>query len=191
VAPAYAARMHSPRKRSFLLIAGLVLAGFSATAAEGWLARPAVPAAIAVPPAAKLVAHFHATGAQVYVCGQAPAGGAYAWTLKQPDAVLFDEAGKKAGTHGAGPTWTTSDGGTVAAKKAAQVDAPAPGSVPWLLLRADKAPAKGPLAGVTHVQRIATKNGAAPATKCDAAGAGSEKRSDYSAEYYFYAAPPA
>ena len=39
---------------------------------------------------------------------------------------------------------------------------------------------------MAYVQRVATKAGAAPAAKCDAAAAGAEKRADYSAEYYFY-----
>jgi hypothetical protein len=36
---------------------------------------------------------------------------------------------------------------------------------------------------------VATKNGKPPGTGCDAASAGSVKRVDYSAEYYFYSAP--
>jgi hypothetical protein len=150
------------------------------------MARPTVPAAIAVPAAAKLVAHFHAVGAQIYACAQAPAGGAYAWTLKAPDATLYDEKGKPAGTHGAGPIWKSADGSTVAAKKAAQADAPSPGAIPWLLLRAAKTTGPGLLAHVAYVQRVATRNGAPPAAKCDAAASGAEKRVDYSAEYYFY-----
>ena len=44
----------------------------------------------------------------------------------------------------------------------------------------------GVFSHVAYVQRVATKAGAAPAAKCDAAAAGAEKRADYSAEYYFY-----
>ena len=163
----------------------LLLAGAAPAAAENWMARPSAPAAIAVPGAAKLVAHFHAVGAQIYVCAQAPAGGAFAWTLKAPDATLFDEKAKPAGTHGAGPIWKSTDGSSVTAKKAAQADAPSPGAVPWLLLRADKTTGPGVFSHVAYVQRVATKAGAAPAAKCDAAAAGAEKRADYSAEYYF------
>jgi len=155
------------------------------------MARPTVPAAIAVPPAAKLTAHFHAVGAQVYVCAQAgAAGGPWSWTLKAPDAKLLDEKGKPAGTHGAGPVWTSSDGSSVAAKKSAQADAPSPGAIPWLLLRAEKTTGAGVFSHVAYVQRVATKNGTPPTAKCDVTMGGAENRVDYSADYYFYSAPP-
>jgi hypothetical protein len=177
------------RSIGIMVAAGVLLAGARVVRADDWMARPAVPAAIAVPADAKLVAHFHATGAQVYVCGPAPTGGAFAWTLKQPDAKLSDAKGKPAGTHGAGPSWTVTDGSSITAKKVAQADAPTPGAVPWLLLHVEHSTGMGLLSPVTHVQRVATKAGTAPTTKCDAAAAGSEKRSDYTAEYYFFSAP--
>jgi hypothetical protein len=167
---------------------GVLLSGARALPADAWMTAPAVPAPVAVPAGAKLVAHFHATGAQVYTCGPAPTGGAFAWTLKQPDAKLTDAKGKPAGTHGAGPSWTSTDGSSITAKKVAQADAPAPGAVPWLLLHVEHSTGMGLLSPVTHVQRVATKGGTAPTAKCDASAAGSEKRVDYSAEYYFFAA---
>ena len=72
------------------------------------------------------------------------------------------------------------------AKKVAQADAPSGDAIPWLLLRADKTSGTGIFAKVTYVQRVGTKNGKPPAARCDAASAGTEKRSDYGAEYYFY-----
>ena len=178
------------RLRGAFLVTGLLVGG--AASAAGWLEPPAAPAAIKVPDGAKLVARFHATGAQVYSCAAgSPAG--YAWTLKQPDATLHDEHGAAAGKHGAGPSWTSSkDGSSVTAKKTAQADAPAPDAIHWLLLTATSSSGKGVFAGVTHVQRVNTKGGKAPAGGCDAAASGSEKRVDYSADYYFYrAAAPA
>src|SRR5215472_17446390 len=73
-----------------------------------------------------------ATGAQVYTCSK-NASGAWAWTLKGPDAELFDMQKKPVGKHYAGPTWEGGGGKVVAAAKAS---APAPGgnAVPWLLL---------------------------------------------------------
>jgi hypothetical protein len=154
--------------------------------ADAWMSRPAVPGALAAPEAAKLVAHFHATGAQIYTCVAAAGTATYSWTLKGPAATLFDQKGGAAGTHGAGPTWTAQDGSSVVAKKVAQADAPSGDAIPWLLLRADKTSGTGIFAKVTYVQRIGTKNGKPPAASCDAATSGTEKRSDYSAEYYFY-----
>jgi hypothetical protein len=156
-------------------------------AADAPLTPPPVPAAIQVPAGAKLAHKFHATGAQVYTCA-APAPGAatFAWTLKRPDATLVDAAGAKAGTHGAGPTWTAIDGSAVVGQKVAQVDAPTPGAVPWLLLRATSNTGKGVFAAVTYVQRLETKGGKAPAAGCDAKTVGTETRADYSADYFFF-----
>jgi hypothetical protein len=154
--------------------------------ADAWTGRPAVPTALAVPDAAKVVAHFHATGAQIYSCGVAAGTATYAWTLKGPAATLYDQKGGVAGTHSAGPTWTAQDGSSVVGKKVAQADAPSGDAIPWLLLRADKTAGSGILAKVAYVQRVGTKSGKAPTATCDAGSAGTEKRSDYSAEYYFY-----
>lgn len=194
--------IHVPRlmlKRMRMIVAGgallfatgaLVYGRSAAGAPEGWMARPTVPDAIAVPRAAKLVAHFHAVGAQVYVCGKSSGGAPSGWTLARPDATLYDEKGQSVGTHGVGPSWTASDGSSVAAKKVAQSDAPAAGAIPWLLLRADKTNGGGVLATVAYVQRVATKGGSPPSSKCDGTTPNTEKRVDYSAEYYFYSAPP-
>jgi hypothetical protein len=160
--------------------------GRAAENAAGWMSRPAVPAALAVPETAKLAVHLHATGAQIYTCLAAPGATAYAWTLLKPDATLFDQKGIAVGTHGAGPTWTAKDGSSVVAKKVAQADAPAADAVAWLLLRADKSSDRGLFSHVTYVQRVGTKKGKPPAATCDAGAAKTEARADYSAEYYFY-----
>jgi len=168
------------------MIVGLVLFGLEASGhADGSAAAvPDVPAPIRVPPGTKLVEKFHATGAQVYGC--AAADGKYSWTLKRPDAKLTDAKGKEAGKHGAGPSWTATDGSAVTGAKVAQADAPAPDAIPWLLLRATSTSGKGQLSQVTFIQRLATKGGKAPPTGCDAAHNGNELRVDYSADYYFY-----
>jgi hypothetical protein len=178
------------------VIVGLVSFGFglqaSAFAAAPAPAAPDVPAAIRVPPGAKLLEKLHATGAQVYGC--AATDGKYGWTLKRPDATLTDAKGAEAGKHGAGPSWTAKDGSTVNGAKAAQADAPAADAIPWLLLRATSTSGKGRFEKVSFIQRLATKGGKAPATGCDAAHNGAELRVDYSADYAFYAggaAPPA
>jgi hypothetical protein len=170
------------------MIAKIVLAlVLSKAAAEAPLTPPVVPAAIEVPAGAKLARKFHATGAQVYTCAAPTPGAAtFAWTLKRPDATLFDAAGAKAGTHGAGPTWTANDGSAVVGQKAAQADAPVANAIPWLLVRATSSTGKGVFSAVTYVQRLETKGGKAPATGCDAKAVGTETRVDYSAEYLFF-----
>jgi hypothetical protein len=173
------------------MVAGIVFSSFAvALAAQRAHAGdlptpPVVPAPLRVPSGTRLVARFHATGAQVYACA-ASAAGPFAWTLKRPDATLFDPAGAAAGTHGAGPSWTAKDGSSVVGEKIAQADAPAPTAVPWLLLRAKSTSGHGLLSQVTYVQRIDTQGGKPPATGCDAAKVGTESRASYSADYYFF-----
>ncbi len=170
---------------SNLSYAGLAIALLGVGAAAR-AAGPAVPVPLRVPAGAKLIARFHATGAQVYGCAAAAAG-QFAWTLKRPDATLFDPAGAPAGTHTAGPTWTAKDGSAVVGEKLAQADAPTPDAVPWLLLRAKSSSGTGQLNQTTFIQRLQTKGGKAPATGCDAGKAGAEVRAPYSADYLFYA----
>lgn len=169
----------------FVLLASAVLAAAGGpAAAAGPLSPPRVPAALAVPAGAKVVARFHATGAQVYSCTSA--AGLYSWLLARPDATLADASGAVAGTHGAGPSWKSKDGSSVVGKKLAQAAAPEAGAVPWLLLGAASTTGAGQFTGVTFIQRVATKGGIAPATGCDATHVGTEVRASYSADYYFF-----
>lgn len=194
-----------PRAVAFCLavwFAGAITTPSAARAEQPIVLPPQVPSALAVPADAKVVARFHATGAQVYVCSlpkqpapatAAPPAAGYAWILQRPDATLHDAAGAVAGKHGAGPSWTSNDGSSVTAQKVAQANAPLAGAVPWLLLRATSTSGHGVFHAVTFVQRVATKGGKAPDHGCDAKSAGTETRADYSADYYFFtgAAPAA
>jgi hypothetical protein len=153
------------------------------------LAPPRLPAALAPPAGATLAMRLHAEGSQIYVCkASAPATGgatAFGWTLKAPDARLFDAACHQVGTHFGGPTWQWSaDGSTVVGVKVA--DAAASGTIPWLLLAARANAGKGVFSPITAVQRVDTVGGLAPTTGCDAAAEGQEQPVGYSANYYFY-----
>jgi Protein of unknown function (DUF3455) len=155
-------------------------------AAVPWLTVPEVPSALAPPAGARLVAHFHAAGAQVYACKVSPQG-SLAWSLKAPDARLFDATGAEVGSHGAGPSWSVRDGSRATAKKLAQIDAPRANAVPWLLLEVTSTAGNGVLSPATYVQRVGTSRGQAPGDGCLGATLGSEVAIDYAAEYYFYA----
>jgi hypothetical protein len=144
-----------------------------------------VPEALRAPANEQLVMQVHAKGDQIYSCkvdGPQPA-----WTLKAPEAQLFDKDGKTFGKHFAGPSWEASDGSRVVGKAAANVASPDADSIPWLLVKVVSHAGEGVLAQVTSIQRINTKRGKAPATGCDAAHAGQEVRVPYSADYLFYA----
>ena len=82
-------------------------------------------------------------------------------------------------------TWQHKDGSRVTGKVAAKINAPESDDIPWLLLTASSQSNHGVLANVTHIQRIHT-HGGQPTGECKAATAGSEIRSQYSADYLFY-----
>ena len=53
-------------------------------------------------------------------------------------------------------------------------------------LRVASTTGPGVLSDATYVQRLNTAGGKAPASGCDATTAGTDTRSAYSADYYFY-----
>jgi hypothetical protein len=147
---------------------------------------PDVPDAIQVPAGEEVVLYAHATGSQIYTCQAAP-DGKFNWTLKAPEAELHDRKDKVIGQHGAGPSWKLKDGSEVTGKAAARVDALDSGSIPWLLVQVVGHFGSGQLASVTSIQRVHTHGGQPPAEGCDESHKGSETKSSYTADYYFYA----
>jgi hypothetical protein len=138
------------------------------------------------PPASEhVLLQVHATGDQIYSCKED--GGKFAWTLKAPEAQLFDKTGKPFGKHFAGPSWELNDGSRVTGKAAANVPSPDADSIPWLLVTVISHSGEGALTKATSIQRLNTKGGKAPASGCDAEHASQERRVAYSADYVFYA----
>jgi hypothetical protein len=166
-------------------------AGVDSAADSGWsLEPPPTSAKITAPAGATVSARFHAVGVQIYTCvgtTSGDAGTTYAWTLKAPQATLYDASNQEAGTHSAGPMWTAKDGSSVTGMKVDQ-DTPNADAIPWLLLRAvSHGATDGIFSHVTYVQRVNTVGGKAPATGCDSSTSPTlEQRIDYSADYYFY-----
>jgi hypothetical protein len=154
-------------------------------------ANSSIPEPIRAPTGEKLVLRAHAMGAQIYLC-QPGADGKAQWTLKAPEADLTDDTGSLVGHHVAGPVWQYADGSEVTGKAVARVDSPDSHSIPWLLLEAVGHTGDGVLGSVSHIQRIYTRGGQAPADDgCDASRTNDEVRIPYSADYYFYAPQPA
>lgn len=147
---------------------------------------PDVPDALQVPAGEEVVLFVRGVGSQIYTC-QAGTDGKFEWTFKAPDAELHDRNDKIIGQHFAGPSWKMKDGSEVTAKVAAKVDSLDPGSVPWLLLKVGSHSGSGLLSNVTDIQRLHTHGGQPPAEACDEAHKGSETKSSYTADYYFYA----
>ena len=169
---------------------GSVSSAGAADAGTGWLTPPPLPPALVVPLGATVKLHAHAVGAQIYTCTAASGanGGAtiYTWVFKAPDAKLYDANGVQMGTHGAGPSWSSSDGSTAKGTKLTELPSPLPDAISWLLLRATSVAGAGVFDDVTYVQRLSTNGGQAPATGCDATAVGMDLHVGYTAEYYFY-----
>jgi len=156
---------------------------------------PDVPDAIAVPAGQQVVFFVHAKGSQIYSC-QAGADGKFAWTLKGPDADLTDRKDKVIGHHSADPTsklpaWKMKDGSEVTGKAVARVDSLDSDSIPWLLINVENHGGKsGLLTNVTTIQRVHTHGGKPSADDaCDESHKDAETKSDYRADYYFFAPP--
>ena len=165
----------------------LVLLAVKPAAAQQ-LARPDVPDKLSPPATEKLILQAHATGDQIYVC-QPSLDQKLAWSLKAPDAQLFDAANKVIAKHYAGPTWKHNDGSEVVGKVSARLDSPDANSIPWLLLTAARHSGVGVFSKVASIQRLNTKGGQPPQSGCDDAHRDAETKSAYSADYYFYVAP--
>jgi hypothetical protein len=165
------------------LVSAMLLGALSACFSSAIFAQD-IPAQLQPPAGERLLLQVHAKGDQIYVCkGDA---GTFGWTLKAPDAQLFDQSGNPFGKHFAGPSWEASDGSRVVGKAVANVASPDADSIPWLLVTVVSRAGSGVLSDVTTIQRINTKGGKAPASGCDASHAGQEVRAAYSGDYRFY-----
>jgi hypothetical protein len=161
-----------------LLAAASTVLSFSVAAQQ-------VPQQLQPPANEQLLLQVHAKGDQVYTCKSDAAQ--FTWTLKAPDAQLFDKDGKPFGKHFAGPSWEANDGSRVTGKAAANAPSPDADSIPWLLVNILSHDGGGVLSRATTIQRLNTKGGKAPASGCDASRVGQEVRVPYSADYLFYA----
>ena len=147
---------------------------------------PDVPDTIAVPSGLEPVLFAHAKGSQIYTCQQG-ASKHFEWTLKGPEGELKDRKDKVIGQHTAGPTWKLKDGSEVTGKLAAQVDSLDSESIPWLRIDVLTNSGKGALAHVTTIQRVHTHGGKPSNDVCDEAHKDAETKSEYTADYYFFA----
>ncbi len=144
-----------------------------------------IPAPLQPPVNEKLILQLHGKGDQIYTCKSQ--SGLFNWTLKAPDAQLFDIKEQPFGKHFAGPSWQSNDGTRVTGKLAATVDSPDAESIPWLLIKVASHTGSGVLARATTIQRLHTEGGKAPSEGCDSDHVDQEVRVPYSADYLFYA----
>jgi len=171
------------RTLSTIVVTLLALPAFGAIAPPAGLARNLQPTADEAP-AFRLLAN----GIQVYECRAALTGqDQYHWVFVAPDATLNDPAsGHDVAAYRSIDQWNSlTDLSSVSAVLRATQEAGSD-NLPWTYMRAIPASADGMFAGVTSVQRVNTRGGAAPRNGCGADTAGAEARVPFTAEFYFY-----
>jgi hypothetical protein len=128
-----------------------------------------------------------ASGVQIYECtSKADQPSTYEWVFRAPEARLVDRSGRPLGKHYAGPTWESTDGSAVVGEVQAKDPGPSSSAIPWLLLATKSKGGRGSFSESTHIQRVKTVGGLAPAESCSAANARRVARVPYTATYYFY-----
>lgn len=81
-------------------------------------------------------------------------------------------------------TWESNDGSKVTATQVAVADG-GKGNIPLQLVKANPATGTGAMQNVSHIQRVATRGGVAPAMVCNAANLGQKQVVQYQADYIF------
>jgi hypothetical protein len=181
--------------KTYLLNIGILLVLFGLSAANTQAQTTSttssdVPKNLRVPPGQSLLFKASAKGSQIYVCkANSDNLNSFKWTLKAPDALLFNEQGQQVGKHYAGPTWESNDGSKVIGLLKAQTNAPQATTIPWLLLSGRSHQGNGIFSPVNWIQRLHTVGGKAPLRGCDRAHKDLEVSVAYQADYYFWGVP--
>jgi Protein of unknown function (DUF3455) len=167
------------RNISFVIVMGILIG-------TGAFVAKADQTAVAPPLGSTPLLEVGADGVQIYICESKQDG--FEWKFKAPEANLFDKQGQQIGTHIGGPTWKMVDGSEVVGEVVARANAPDPGAIQWLLLRAKSHEGSGTLSQAAFIRRTDTKGGVAPKTGCDASHLSQPARMRYSATYQFFGA---
>jgi hypothetical protein len=176
--------MHSSMTRAAVALLPM-LAGCSLVPQS--LQPPEGPNAVAIPPGHERIMTLDAAGTLNYECRARPGmAGAYVWTILAPDAVLRHWSGWGVGRLYEGPTWAYRDGSRLSGRLLGAVSA-GPGRLPDQLWKATPAGEKGAFSGVAYIRRTNATAADLPSTPCSAARVGAGAKTDYAAEYSFYA----
>lgn len=145
-----------------------------------------LPEAVRVPAGAMQKMWTVGTGELTYECREKKdMAGQFEWGVVGPVATLKDKNGMVVGKYYAGPTWEANDGSKVTGKQLA-VAPNMPGNIPLQLVKADPAMGMGAMQGISHIQRLKTVGGVAPASACGMANKGERQQVAYQADYVFY-----
>jgi hypothetical protein len=152
---------------------------------------PRVPKNLQVAMGQTLLSSLSAKGVQIYQCKPLSNNpNRFEWSLKAPQADLFDKEGQKIGTHYAGPTWEANDGSKVVGELKSKANSPNKKAIPWLLLSSKSNQGNGIFSNVKFIQRVNTVGGKAPLKGCTRAKTDSEMSVKYTSDYYFYGKEP-
>ncbi len=174
------------------LLAAAVVATLSACASAPpmpMFSQAALPDAVKVPAGHAVAMEAVGVGEITYECkAKAAMAGEFEWAFVGPKAVLNDRSGKMVGSYYGPPaTWQAADGSKITGAQLAVAPSSA-GNIPLQLVKANPAMGAGAMMGISHIQRVATKGGVAPAMACAAANMGQKQLVSYQADYIFYKA---
>ena len=165
------------------------LGACSTTPAMVGFTQDKLPEAVRVPAGHKVAMETVGVGRITYEC-RAKVGmpDAFEWAFVGPQAVLNNRAGQAVGRYFGPPaTWENNDGSKLTGLQLAIAPA-SPGSIPLQLVKANAAMGTGVMQGVSHIQRVATQGGVAPAAPCTGNTTGRREVVSYQADYIFWKA---
>ncbi|MGN6829299.1 DUF3455 domain-containing protein [Paucibacter sp. M5-1] len=174
------------KKTSLMLLLPVALLGACASTPmmTSMVDNAALPEAVRAPAGSKQTMWTVGAGEITYECRE-NAAGQYEWVFVTPVATLKNAAGAVVGKYYGGPTWEANDGSKVTGKQLA-VAPSTPGNIPLQLVKADPAMGMGAMQGVSHIQRLKTQGGVAPAAACGMTNKGERRQVAYQADYVFY-----
>ena len=180
-----------------LLLAAAVVAALSACASTPPIPMPmfslaALPDAVKVPAGHAVAMETVGVGEITYECrakaGPTAMAGEFEWVFVGPKAVLNNRSGRAVGSYYGPPaTWEAADGSKITGAQLAVAPSSA-GNIPLQLVKANAAMGVGAMSGISHIQRVATKGGVAPAMPCASASMGQRQVVAYQADYIFWKA---
>jgi hypothetical protein len=176
---------------AFAALAGC--ADMAPMAASPPFLQDSLPAAVQVPAGHRVALETVGSGDITYECkAKAAMAGEFEWVFVGPQAVLKNRMGQTVGQYYGPPaTWEALDGSKITATQLA-VAPGGMGNIPLQLVRANPATGgkdgMGAMSGVSHIQRVATQGGTAPAAPCAAGNAGQKQVVNYRADYIFWKA---
>jgi len=168
-------------------VATVLLGACSTMPATSNYSQASLPAAVQVPAGHKVAMETVAMGELTYECrDKAAMPGTVEWVFVGPKASLADRTGKPVGKYYGPPaTWEANDGSKVSGTQVAVAPSGA-GNIPFQLVKANPAMGSGAMMGVSYIQRVALKGGAAPASGCTMETKGARVVVPYQGDYIFW-----